>query len=134
VGFNDAGYADATDSGFEEIDGETAELAREAKDELGGYFREFCGSVSRSTGWSQACDCPVVGDYTEPGVVLDPFAGAGTTCLVAKRLGRRFAGIELSPEYVAMAQRRVGLDVEEPDQLLDDGETTLAAFTDGGTL
>ena len=87
----------------------------------------------RPAGWSQACDCPVVGDYTEPGVVLDPFAGAGTTCLVAKRLGRRFAGIELSPEYVAMAQRRIGLDVEEPDQLLDNGETTLAAFTDGGT-
>ncbi len=132
VGFNDAGDSDATNSGFEAVSAETEELAQEAKDVLGGYFREFCGSASRSTGWTQMCDCPVVGDYTEPGVVLDPFAGAGTTCLVAKRLGRQFAGIELNPEYVAMAQRRIGLDVEEPERLLGEKETSLTAFTDGG--
>ena len=40
-------------------------------------------------------------------MVLDPFAGAGTTGLVALRLGRRFVGIELSPEYVEMAKRRI---------------------------
>jgi predicted RNA methylase len=83
-------------------------------------------------GWSQACDCPTAGDYTESGIVLDPFAGAGTTALVAKRLGRRFIGIDLNPEYVAMAQRRVGVDVDDPDRLLDDDERSLSAFTDGG--
>ena len=39
--------------------------------------------------------------------VLDPFAGAGTTGLVADRLGRDFIGIELNPEYAAMAERRL---------------------------
>ncbi|WP_233274405.1 DNA-methyltransferase [Natrinema thermotolerans] len=82
-------------------------------------------------GWDQACDCET--ESTEPGIVLDPFAGAGTTCLVAKRLGRRFAGIDLNPDYVAMAQKRVGVTVEEPERLLDESETSLLAFTDGGT-
>jgi len=41
------------------------------------------------------------------GVVLDPFCGAGTTGLVAKKLGHDFIGIELNPEYVKMATRRI---------------------------
>ncbi|HUT76479.1 MAG TPA: site-specific DNA-methyltransferase, partial [Polyangia bacterium] len=40
-------------------------------------------------------------------MVLDPFAGAGTTGLVACRLGRSFIGIELNPANVAMAERRI---------------------------
>lgn len=36
-------------------------------------------------------------------LVLDPFAGSGTTCGVAARLGRRYLGIELNPEYARMA-------------------------------
>lgn len=36
-------------------------------------------------------------------IVLDPFVGSGTTCLVAKRLGRNYLGIELNPEYVKIA-------------------------------
>jgi len=43
----------------------------------------------------------------EGDVVLDPFAGAGTTGLVATRLGRRFVGIELNAAYVEMARRRI---------------------------
>jgi DNA modification methylase len=41
-----------------------------------------------------------------PGVVLDPFAGSGTTLAVARDLGRRSIGIELNPEYVALIERR----------------------------
>lgn len=41
------------------------------------------------------------------GTVLDPFGGAGTTGLVADRLGRNAILIELNPEYAAMAQRRI---------------------------
>ena len=41
------------------------------------------------------------------GSVLDPFAGSGTTGVVACRLGRNFVGVELNPEYVAMAERRI---------------------------
>ena len=39
--------------------------------------------------------------------MLDPFSGAGTTGLVADRLGRSFIGIELSSEYARDAQRRI---------------------------
>lgn len=41
------------------------------------------------------------------GVVLDPFFGAGTTGLVAKRLGRNYIGCELSAEYVEIAEKRI---------------------------
>lgn len=40
-------------------------------------------------------------------VVLDPFAGSGTACRVAKELGRDFIGIDLNPEYVEMARDRL---------------------------
>jgi DNA modification methylase len=104
----------------------------ERADAVGGRTQSSDTMKRRPTaehvGWSQSCDCDT--DATEPGIVLDPFAGAGTTCLVAKRLGRRFIGIDLNPEYVAMAQQRVGVTVDEPDRLLDDDETTLTAFTD----
>jgi DNA modification methylase len=43
------------------------------------------------------------------GTVLDPFFGAGTTGLVAQRHGRNAIGIELNPEYVRIAKRRLGL-------------------------
>ncbi|MDE1901318.1 MAG: site-specific DNA-methyltransferase [Alphaproteobacteria bacterium] len=44
------------------------------------------------------------------GTVLDPFGGAGTTGLVAERLGRNALLIELNPEYAAMAERRIHED------------------------
>jgi len=45
---------------------------------------------------------------TRPGeTVLDPFFGTGTTGAVARRLGRRFIGIEQDPAYVALARRRI---------------------------
>jgi site-specific DNA-methyltransferase (adenine-specific) len=46
--------------------------------------------------------------YTFKGdVVLDPFAGSGTTCRVAKVDGRSFIGYEINPEYAALANRRI---------------------------
>jgi len=43
----------------------------------------------------------------EQDVVLDPFLGSGTTAVVAKRLKRNFIGIEIHPEYVDFATRRI---------------------------
>lgn len=43
----------------------------------------------------------------EGGIVLDPFMGSGTTALVAKGIGRDYIGIELNPEYKAIAERRL---------------------------
>lgn len=57
-----------------------------------------------TTGWQPTCDCGP-GPPTPP-LVLDPFAGSGTVGLVCHRLGRRFVGTELKPEYCRMAYAR----------------------------
>jgi len=41
------------------------------------------------------------------GIVLDPFVGSGTTCIAAKMLGRKWIGIEINPNYVAIAKKRL---------------------------
>ena len=41
------------------------------------------------------------------GIVLDPFAGSGTTCVVAKKLGRNYIGIDLNPDYCNIARKRL---------------------------
>jgi len=109
------------------------DLDRDRNDTDGGDGHDLRNGVySDATfeGWTPTCDCDT--DATAPGIALDPFAGAGTTCRVAKDLGRRFIGIDLNAEYVAMAQKRVGVTVDEPDRLLDADATTLQAYTDGG--
>jgi len=54
---------------------------------------------------------PCVKASTRPGdFVLDPFFGSGTVGLVARQLGRQYVGIELHPEYVAMAADRLDAD------------------------
>lgn len=44
---------------------------------------------------------------TNARLVLDPFMGSGTTAVVAKKLERQFIGIDISPEYCAMAEERL---------------------------
>jgi site-specific DNA-methyltransferase (cytosine-N4-specific) len=51
--------------------------------------------------------CVALGSH-EGDLVLDPFLGSGTTGEVALGMGRRFLGIELNPEYVEIAARRIG--------------------------
>jgi DNA modification methylase len=55
----------------------------------------------------ELCITPIKAGCPENGIVLDPFAGTGTTCLVAKKLGRQYIGIELNPEYVKLAKKRI---------------------------
>ena len=43
----------------------------------------------------------------QPGLVLDPFSGAGTTCLAAQQLGRRAVGVDLSEAYTRLAIKRL---------------------------
>jgi RNA polymerase subunit RPABC4/transcription elongation factor Spt4 len=52
--------------------------------------------------------CPYCGSTRlNVGITLDPFFGAGTTGLVAKKLGRHYIGIELNEAYIGMAQKRI---------------------------
>jgi len=66
----------------------------------------------KTLGFRPTCACDA---DTQPGTVLDPFSGAGTTGLVALRLQRRYIGIELNPEYLALTERR--LDALQPQFL-----------------
>lgn len=61
--------------------------------------------VTTTKGWAPTCRCST--EDVVPALVLDPFSGAGTTGLVAQRLGRRYIGLELSPEYVRMSEDRI---------------------------
>ena len=56
---------------------------------------------------------------SKPGdVVLDPFFGTGTTGAVAKKLGRRFIGIERDPAYIAAAKKRIAqVSLASPEDL-----------------
>jgi DNA modification methylase len=53
-----------------------------------------------------------VASWSNPGdLVLDPFAGGGTTLKAAKELGRRFVGIEINPQYVEICRNRLDQEV-----------------------
>ena len=77
----------------------------------------------------ELCEKPIKATCPKDGVVLDPFAGAGTTLLKAKELDRQFVGIELNPKYADMARARIGLDVHDPSNVRDDaGQSGLEAY------
>jgi DNA modification methylase len=76
--------------------------------ESGEYDIRLGPVVTTSTiGWEPSCSCSAP---LAPCTVLDPFSGAGTTGLLALRLGRSYIGIELNPEYIAMSERRIRED------------------------
>ena len=73
--------------------------------ERAGHFTDHTATTA---GWRPTCehDAPTV-----PATVLDPFAGSGTTGLVARKHGRRFIGLDLSFDYLQnIARRRLSLD------------------------
>ncbi len=64
------------------------------------------GTSTTTTGWAPSCRCPAHSPI--PALVLDPFAGSGVTGMVAREQGRSFVGFDLSPDYVALARKRIG--------------------------
>ncbi len=74
------------------------------------------GRRAHSTQKPEALLYRVILAATNPGnVVLDPFFGSGTTGAVAKRLGRRWLGIERDPAYVRLAEHRIAGIEAAPD-------------------
>ena len=98
------------------------------------HVPRVCGTYKERAGW-HGCQMPeqvlgrIIRASSNPGdLVLDPFAGSGTTLAVARKLGRRALGFELSPEYQARAQAR--LDAAAPgDPLEGSPEPTVANTT-----
>ncbi len=71
----------------------------------GGFSRtgvQFEWEV-KTLGWQPTCKCNA---DKVPSIVLDPFAGAGTTLWVAKKLNRRAVGYEISKEYCDLIIKR----------------------------
>ena len=56
------------------------------------------------------CKIPIIATCPESGVVLDPFCGTGTTNLVAFQFGRKSVGIDVSDEYIRLAEDRCELE------------------------
>lgn len=78
------------------------------------FVSRVCGTFKERT--NHPCQMPeavlerIIRVASHPGqVVLDPFGGSGTTLAVAKRLGRSFLGIELSPDYAQRIRERLEL-------------------------
>lgn len=117
------GQQRATHSDSEEVSGRARELC-----ERGFYFLKYHPNGAKpSDVWDilpedtqkrklhfapypeDLCRIPILATCPERGVVLDPFAGTGTTNLVAFCLGRKSVGIDLSSEYVRFAEERCKL-------------------------
>jgi DNA modification methylase len=95
TGVSDAGKALRTQTGTGRNSPRVQQLAAEAKEALGGYFREFTFAQKRTTGWTR-CQHR---DVAVPGVVLDPFMGTGTTLKVARELKRSAIGVDLVSDW-----------------------------------
>ena len=94
------------------------------------YVPRVCGTFKERAGW-HGCQMPeqllgrIIRCCSNPGdVVLDPFGGSGTTLVVAKKLGRRFLGFELSDDYAEQIQSR--LEVTRAGQSLEGSAEPLA--------
>jgi len=75
----------------------------------------------------------IVVDFTDvSALILDPFCGSGTTCVAAKMLGRRYIGIDISSDYVAIARKRLeAVDTGVPVKERDAGQLPLFTGHDG---
>ena len=92
-----------------------------AADEDTWYFPRVCGTFKERAGW-HGCQMPeqllgriIRACSNEQDLVLDPFAGSGTTLAVAKKLRRRFLGFELSKDYCQQVRKRLaGISPGDP--------------------
>lgn len=95
------------------------------------YFARVCGTFKERAGW-HGCQMPeqllgrIIKVSSNPDEkVLDPFIGSGTTAVVAKKLGRKFLGFEISENYIEHSQSR--LEKVKSGDLLDGAENPLTS-------
>jgi len=77
------------------------------------FFSRVAGTFNERRGW-HGCQMPeqllariIKACSNEGGLILDPFAGSGTTPAVAKKLGRCYIGFEISKKYARQAEQRL---------------------------
>ena len=81
-----------------------AQQVKDGAAQVGWKQDEKWRTTATITGY--ACACPDTTAPTRPAVVLDPFSGTGTTAAVAHALGRHGIGIDLSADYLRLAEWR----------------------------
>ncbi|SKW74139.1 DNA-methyltransferase [Mycobacteroides abscessus] len=69
------------------------------------------GGIATRASLAASCDCHVA---SEPGLLLDPFMGSGTTAVAAEKLGRDWLGIELNSDFASAARTRISASRSEP--------------------
>lgn len=77
------------------------QTVRNSRGAAGKSYKELTGT--KEVGLTD-CGC---NEGFSPGIVLDPFMGAGTTALVARKQHRNFIGIELNPKYIKISEKRL---------------------------
>jgi len=105
------------------------------------FFPRVCGTFNEREGF-HGCQMPervleriVRVSSNEGDLVLDPFAGSGTTLSVAKKLGRDWLGFELSPQYVERVRRRLDeIQVGDPIDGATDPRTSAPSTAKGRRL
>ena len=113
----------------QEVDGDDVSYFR--ADEDTWYLSRLCGTFKERQGW-HPCQLPeallerIVKLSSNAGdVVFDPFVGSGTTLAVAARLGRHWAGTEMSDDYAKRATERI-------EHVAETGETHTTTLADKG--
>jgi len=101
-------------------------------------FPRICGTFNERVGW-HPCQMPeklleriILACTNEGDLVLDPFAGSGTTCVVAAKLNRRYIGIEISEKYVAEATRRIASSLQPHPSAKRDNRQPACQKADAG--
>ncbi len=81
------------------------------------HLASECSNRNHSAAFPEALPTWFVKLFSEAGdVVLDPFAGSGTTCVVAKKLDRHYVGIELKEDHCKIASERIEKAKSQPVQ------------------
>ncbi len=104
-------------------------------DDVWDEFPRVCGTFKERAGF-HGCQMPeallqrIVMASSNPGeIVLDPFVGSGTTAVAAKRLGRKYIGIDLSEHYAEHTRQRLA-QVKCELQVKPNGDTWPQFHTD----